>query len=472
MVIVNNPAIGQAAANIASLFAPPSGAEAAGWAAANAKRAEAKRLADFYAGAPEMDAAAYDRVGPALGLWTPNQGVGITQRGQDIGSADARYGVDVGAITSRTNNAADNTRALTERQMQESGLLARQFAEPIKAAPGETVFLPGQTASATGLAPTLAGAPKPLSTDETVAAVMQGLDPTTLQQFAADKFAPTESQVQGQERRRLAADGTLDDQALLDAILGERAPVEAIGSDGRLRFMAPGAAIRTGAEPAPRSPLVNVNNVEPSDGKLRNKLDEAEGTRWSALQAAATTASGLQQDLDLLSALIDEAPQGPLTGRLSEYFPELTTAGSAFQSVVSRAAPGLRVEGSGATSDIEYQGMVRSLPRLRNKPEGNRLIVDMMRAKADINVERGTIVNAYQVGDIDAPEARRRLDEINRVSIMTPELRSMMGGAENAQDTGAGGTPRAPTIEPGTVEDGFRFRGGDPADAANWEAVG
>lgn len=458
MAIYNNPAIGRAAEGLASLFAPPSGAEAAGWANANAKNAEARRLADFYAGAPEMDAAAYDRTGPALGLWTPNQGVGITMRGQDLDSSDARYGVDVGATTSRTNNAADNTRALREREMQEAGLLERQFAEPIKAAPGETVFLPNQTAGATGLGPTLAGTPKPLSESEALAEIIMRQPEETQDRFAADRFAPTESQVQGQERRRLAADGTLDDQALLDTILGERSPVEAIGPDGRPLYMTPGAAVRTGAEPAPSKPLVQVNTAEPADGDLRKKLDESEGKRWSDLQAAAVTSSGLQQDMDLLSELIDQAPQGPIVGRLSEYFPEATTAGAAFQSVVSRAAPGLRVEGSGSTSDIEYAGMMKSLPRLRNRPEANRLIVGMMQAKADINIHRGEIVNAYQTGEIDAAEARQRLSEINSQSIISPELRAMMGGtADAAEPTESSGATAAPregdiAVNPSTGE--------------------
>lgn len=217
--------------------------------------------------------------------------------------------------------------------------------------------------------------------------------------------------------------------------------------------------------------MVNVNTGEAADGKLRGKLDESEGKRLSDLQASAVTSAGLRQDLGLMDQLIDQAPQGPLVGRLATLFPGVSDAGTAFQSIVERAAPGLRVEGSGATSDIEFRGMLNSLPQLRNRPEANRLIAGMMKAKADINIRRGDLVTAYQNSDIDASQMRRQLADLNRQSIVTPELSAMIeavgGGAAPMSGTDAG--PFAPS--PGSIVDGHRFRGGDPADAANWEAL-
>ncbi|WP_062229094.1 hypothetical protein [Aureimonas frigidaquae] len=461
----NDPSIGAVFSNIASMFAPPSASDTYAYAKAKAASEEAARIQDFYAGATTMPQQDFDRQATALGIYNPTQ----SWRALDMGDATARYGVDANAATSRANNAADNQRALTERQMMEAAAMDRQNALPVTLNPGQRAFLPGQTAAATGLGVQLEGAAQALSTDEVVAAAMGSLPTADLQQFARDKFAPSETQVAGQDRRRLVENGTLSEQDLIDAIVGDNTPVRAIGADGAPTFMSPGAAVRTGAQAAPNNPLVQVNNGDAPDGKLRDKLDEAEGKRWSDLQSAAVTASGLNQDLSILEGLVDSAPQGPLVGRLAELFPEATTSSAAWQAVVSRAAPGLRVEGSGATSDIEYNGMLRSLPRLRYDPEANRLILETMKRKADINMRRGEIVSGYQNRELEAEDARRQLADLNRLSIMTPQVKAMIEAADpgSAAEGGAG----ASTLAIGTIEDGYRYLGGDPAQSSSWKEI-
>jgi hypothetical protein len=47
-----------------------------------------------------------------------------------------------------------------------------------------------------------------------------------------------------------------------------------------------------------------------------------------------------------------------------------------------------------------------------------------------------------------------------------------LGGVFATPQTSGGGQPAAPSgPQPGTVQDGYRFKGGDPADASNWEKV-
>ncbi len=167
---------------------------------------------------------------------------------------------------------------------------------------------------------------------------------------------------------------------------------------------------------------------EPGDGALRKKLDEETGKQWSTYQTVGANSAAMTQDMQIIDELIKIAPQGPVTGRLAEMFPGYSSAGDAFQSIVKRIAPTLRAPGSGATSDIEYEGMLRSLPALRNKPEANTMISEVIKAKAALNVERARIIDAYQSGQISAGDARNQMAEIDKRSIMTPEMKKALVG--------------------------------------------
>lgn len=219
------------------------------------------------------------------------------------------------------------------------------------------------------------------------------------------------------------------------------------------------------AQSLKKAGATNINNNvggEPADSDLRKSLDTKTGDLWSSFQEQGANSAALTQDMEVLDELIKVAPQGPLTGRMAEAFPGFSSAGDAFQSIVKRIAPTLRAPGSGSTSDIEYDGMLRSLPALRNRPEANALIAQIMKAKAEINVARSDIVGRYQMGDITAKEARRQMAEIDKRSIMTPEMKRLIEGV--------GPIPKkndAPL--PGDVVDGYIFKGGNPADQGSWE---
>ncbi len=191
--------------------------------------------------------------------------------------------------------------------------------------------------------------------------------------------------------------------------------------------------------------VVNVDagsNVPPNDEALRKKLGEKEGEAWSGYLDAGALSSGTMQDMQMMDELIGMAPQGPISGRLAGAFPGISSSADAFNSIVKRVAPTLRAPGSGATSDIEYDGMLKSLPQLSAKPEANRAIAAMVKAKAQINMDRAAVVAEYQSGAIDALEARKRIQEINGRSIMTPELKAILGGLDPAQaDVPEGLTP-------------------------------
>jgi hypothetical protein len=219
-----------------------------------------------------------------------------------------------------------------------------------------------------------------------------------------------------------------------------------------------------GGQKAPSGPLVTVTTGEGADGELNKALSKAEGDAWAGYKTAAAVSSSNAQDFGVLKELMTISPQGPIVGPLAEAFKGFNSAGDAFQSIVKRIAPTLRAPGSGATSDIEYDGMLQSLPSLKNAPEGNTMILSIMEAKAQINMERGRIVTAYQNGEMDIREARIAMDELNSRSIMTPEMRRALDGI------GATGTPDdkdAPKV--GEVVDGYEYLGGNPASPTSWK---
>lgn len=192
-------------------------------------------------------------------------------------------------------------------------------------------------------------------------------------------------------------------------------------------------------------PQTNVT-VGGDTGALSKKLDEAEATTLGAyLNAGAQSASAIN-DLQMLDEVLTMAPQGPIVGRLAGAFQGISSAADAAQSIIKRVAPTLRAEGSGSTSDIEYNGMLQSLPSIINNPAANRAISAMMQAKAKINVERAQIVRAFQNSD-RSPQAtvamRAALAELDSRSILTPELRATLSGLA--------GTTAAPSAAPAAM---------------------
>lgn len=275
----HDPNIGAAFSNLAAAFAPPDAQDVAAYTVANAKREEAARLAELfnYAKDPSFNQSQFDRLGVAAGRYAPTQ----SYYAVDTNDATNRRGQDISARTSITNNAADNARALREREMIEAAATGRNSADNTRAAitalfgplsQGQVrPSVPAEIAGKVGL-PELAGvagAPKPLS----------------------------ETEVAAQDRERLRTGGLLTDEMILDSILGERAPVQTVGPDGNPVFSTPGAAARTGARayvnPGATAKPTNAVAVTPDGTRIPAVQDLSTG-RWRHAQTGAELPPDIQ----------------------------------------------------------------------------------------------------------------------------------------------------------------------------------
>lgn len=212
-----DPALAQAFNNISAMFAPPSGGDAAGFATAAAKKAEAERLAWLFQNSADPTASARAALTGVQGYGQTPAGFMQTdltnRRGQDVTAATARRGQDITADTTLRTNAADNTRASVTSLY---GALSPGAVRPA---------VPAEVAATVGLPalPEVVGSSRPQTLD----------------------------QWQAQQAEELKRGGTWTPDMTIDVIMGKQTPVEALGPDGKPRFMSPGAAVRMGAQPAP-----------------------------------------------------------------------------------------------------------------------------------------------------------------------------------------------------------------------------
>lgn len=132
----NDPALGAAFENIASLFAPPSAQDTAAYASAAAKKAEAERLAWLFANPNDPLA---DRKATMAGVYAPtqsyyavDQGNAVTMRGQDVTAAttldkariDGQFGL---AKQFMTPLSETQQLALERQQLRERGALTDEM---------------------------------------------------------------------------------------------------------------------------------------------------------------------------------------------------------------------------------------------------------------------------------------------------------------------------------------------------------
>lgn len=84
----------------------------------------------------------------------------------------------------------------------------------------------------------------------------------------------------------------------------------------------------------------------------------------------------------------------------------------AYQSIVSRMAPRMRVAGSGATSDFEMRQFLQALPTLGNTPQGNEIIANTLESLQQHRMAAADIGSRALAGELTPREAEKMIREL------------------------------------------------------------
>jgi hypothetical protein len=209
---------------------------------------------------------------------------------------------------------------------------------------------------------------------------------------------------------------------------------------------------KTALQEAGATKVIPPGQVNAED-ELRKKLMQKKGEGFSKMLDAGSASASAMTDLNILQQLAPLAPSGPLTGRIAEAFPEFNDVASLRQSIVKRVAPTLRVEGSGATSDLEFNAMLNSLGSLRNTPEANQAIIAVMQEKAKYNMDRAAVIRAYETNKIDLDQANNQLAELDGQSRIPAQVQLILDryavAVEGAAPSGAASKRWNPSLNNG-----------------------
>lgn len=179
---------------------------------------------------------------------------------------------------------------------------------------------------------------------------------------------------------------------------------------------------------------INMPGPESADAVLRKEMMKKQGESFNAMMDAGSAAANAAADLQTLQELAPLAPTGPLAGRFAGAFPEFNDVSALRQSIINRIAPTLRVEGSGATSDLEFNAMLNSLGSLKNTPEANQAIIAVMQAKAEMNIQKKSIIRQYSRNGITFEQAIEQLEQVESVSTIPQAVQNILNSFSGAAE--------------------------------------
>jgi hypothetical protein len=173
---------------------------------------------------------------------------------------------------------------------------------------------------------------------------------------------------------------------------------------------------------------VSVPITVQAAGGPSSKFGEIIDTQLAGYMEQASMSGALGPKLQILEQLAPLTTEGAIPAAISRMFPNYSDANSAFMGLISQTIPDMRVPGSGAQSDKDMEQLFAGFGDLAATPEVKGLLIESLKASADIKQQRADIAQQYLEGTITQPQAARMVRDVNSRSILPARLQGMLGG--------------------------------------------
>lgn len=157
------------------------------------------------------------------------------------------------------------------------------------------------------------------------------------------------------------------------------------------------------------------------EGEFSKEGGKLQAKRFNELAEDGPAAKQMISDIDTLRALGSQIDMGKGAEAKAKFGPYAESLGikvdglseiQAYEAIVNRLAPALRVKGSGAQSDYELKNFLKSLPSLGNTPGGNELTSQVLQGLYENKRRAAEIGAAALNGKISRPDAEKALNDL------------------------------------------------------------
>lgn len=164
-----------------------------------------------------------------------------------------------------------------------------------------------------------------------------------------------------------------------------------------------------------------TNNVGDAENSFAKEAGKVTANRFNELIGDGQKSKQMMSDMNTLLDLGKGIGTGKGAQLKAVLGPYAQAAGinveglsdiQAYEAIVNRVAPTLRVAGSGAQSDYELKNFLKSIPSLGNTQEGNELATAVMTGLTQNKVQAAEIASRALAGEIPRSEAERQLRDL------------------------------------------------------------